>query len=272
MHIVCPTCSTRYEVSALSIGADGRSVRCARCQAVWVASSTEDAADIGPAAAISPISPNATAFDGPAGHPIDLDAGQPPSIVDETAADTPPDPNASLDGRMAAEVASLAAYRTRRHGYRRSRGKAVSRRRLPLAIAALLLIIGGLIGLRAEIVRRAPQMASLYSAIGMPVNLRKLAFTDVRTTRETKDGVPVLIIEGTIVSTSATPLTVPRLRLALRNAAGAELTSWTAPAPQAKLAPFESLAFQSRLASPPDDGRDIVVRFFNRHDTVASLH
>lgn len=269
MQIVCPTCATRYEVSAFSIGTDGRSVRCARCQLVWLASPA-DAVEIDAASETSPaISPEATASGEPAGHPIDLDAGQPPLIINETAADASPD-SQPPDGRIEAEIASLAAYRSRRHGYRRSHRKV--RRRLPLAIAALLLIIGGLIGLRSEIVRRAPQMASLYSAIGMPVNLRKLAFTDVRMTRETKDGVPVLLIEGTIVSTSATSIAVPRLRLALRNAAGAELKSWTAPAPQAKLAPFESLAFQSRLASPPDDGRDIVVRFFSRRDTVASLH
>lgn len=269
MQIVCPTCATRYEVSAFSIGTDGRSVRCARCQAVWLASPT-DAVEIGTAGETPPaVNPKATQSGDPLGHPIDLDASRSPLIIDETAADASSDAQVS-DGRMEAEIASLAAYRSRRHGYRRSHRKA--RRRLPLAIAALLLIIGGLIGLRTEIVRRAPQMATLYSAIGMPVNLRKLAFTDIRMTRETKDGVPVLLIEGTIVSTSATPVAVPRLRLALRNAAGAELKSWTAPSPQAKLAPFESLAFQSRLASPPDDGRDVLVRFFNRRDTVASLH
>ena len=46
----------------------------------------------------------------------------------------------------------------------------------------------------------APQTASLYAAIGLPVNLRGLAFANVTTAKETNDGVPVLLVEGTIVS------------------------------------------------------------------------
>ena len=43
---------------------------------------------------------------------------------------------------------------------------------LPAAIAALLVLCAGVVGLRKEIVRHAPQLASFYSAMGMPVNLR----------------------------------------------------------------------------------------------------
>ena len=35
MLIVCPNCSTSYQVTAASIGAAGRSVRCARCKSKW---------------------------------------------------------------------------------------------------------------------------------------------------------------------------------------------------------------------------------------------
>src|SRR5262245_49592459 len=35
MQIVCPNCATRYDVQPAAIGADGRSVRCARCRTVW---------------------------------------------------------------------------------------------------------------------------------------------------------------------------------------------------------------------------------------------
>jgi hypothetical protein len=135
-------------------------------------------------------------------------------------------------------------------------------------IAGLLVIVGLLVGLRAEIVRHAPQMASLYAAIGMPVNLRKLVFTDVQLAREIHDGVPLLLVEGTIVSTSPMPVDVPRLRFSIRNAAGTEIYTWSAPPPQAKLPPFESMFFRGRLASPPPEAREIVVRFFTRRDAV----
>ena len=45
---------------------------------------------------------------------------------------------------------------------------------MPVAIAALAAMLAGLIGWRVEVVRFAPQTASLFAAIGLPVNLRGL--------------------------------------------------------------------------------------------------
>ena len=119
--------------------------------------------------------------------------------------------------------------------------------------------------------RHAPQLASFYSAIGLPVNLRGLAFADLKIGNEIHDGVPVLVVEGMIVSTVSMPVDVPRLRFALRNATGAEVYSWTAQPSQPVLGAFETMPFRSRLASPPAEGHDIQVRFFTRRDAVAGL-
>src|SRR5690349_2666699 len=35
MQIACPNCSTAYQIAAQAIGANGRTVRCARCANVW---------------------------------------------------------------------------------------------------------------------------------------------------------------------------------------------------------------------------------------------
>ena len=120
--------------------------------------------------------------------------------------------------------------------------------------------------------RTIPQLASFYASVGLPVNLRGLAFTGVTIGRDAHDGVPVLVVEGTIVNTVATPVEVPRLRFALRNAAGTEVYTWTAVPTQTVLEPGERLPFRSRLASPPEDGHDVQVRFFTRRDVVAGLH
>jgi hypothetical protein len=63
-------------------------------------------------------------------------------------------------------------------------------------------------------------------------------------------------------------VSVPRLRFTLRNAAGAELLSWTAPPDRPALGPGETLPFRSRLASPPADGYDVSLRFLNRQDFI----
>jgi predicted Zn finger-like uncharacterized protein len=136
----------------------------------------------------------------------------------------------------------------------------------PTAIVVLLLIDLGLIVWRADVVRLAPQTASLYAAIGLQVNLRGLALTNVTTETRTAEGVPVLLIQGRILSTAKRTVEVPRLRFAVRNASGNEIYTWTALPNRSLLSPGETLAFQSRLASPPPEANDVLVRFFNRHD------
>jgi hypothetical protein len=141
----------------------------------------------------------------------------------------------------------------------------------PSAVLALIAINAALIGGRAEVVRWVPQTASLYAAIGLPVNLRGLVFANVTTQKEMQDGVQVLVIEGTIMSTGSRATEVPRLRFGLRNDAGQEIYSWTALPDRKALGAGETLAFRSRLATPPPEGRDVVVRFFNRRDLVADI-
>jgi hypothetical protein len=136
-------------------------------------------------------------------------------------------------------------------------------------ILVLAALCATLLGWRKDIVRHVPQLASFYASIGLPVNLRGLAFTDVKLRSEMHDGVPVLLVEGTIVSTVSTPVEVPRLRFALRNAAGAEVYAWTAMPTQSVLEPGGKLPFRSRLASPPKDGHGLQVRFFTRRDVVS---
>jgi hypothetical protein len=86
-----------------------------------------------------------------------------------------------------------------------------------------------------------------------------------------QDGIPVMVIEGQIVSESRQPVEVPRIRFALRNAAGHEIYSWTALASRSVLGPGEAIDFRSRLASPPAESRNLSVRFFNRRDMLAGI-
>ena len=133
-------------------------------------------------------------------------------------------------------------------------------------IVALIVVHIGLIGWRSDVVRFAPQTAPLYAAIGLAVNVRGLVFADVRTETQTHEGVRVLLVQGTIASTAPRAVEVPRLRFAIRNEAGNEIYSWTALPTRAVLGPGDTLAFQSRLASPPPETKDVLVRFMTRRD------
>jgi len=187
-----------------------------------------------------------------------------PSLVPPIEhAPLPDTANAELDSE---DIESFAARRERLKAKRQN-----SRRssRWTALILVLFAFNVALIGARNEVVRYLPQTASLFATIGLPVNLRSLKFENVRISKEPSDGMNILIVEGTIVSTSDKATEVPRLRFAARNATGQEVYTWTALPTRSILGPGESLKFSSRLASPPADASDVMVRFFNAQDAVA---
>jgi predicted Zn finger-like uncharacterized protein len=186
---------------------------------------------------------------------VDLDAGQ-PVIVE-------------ADASPAEDIESFAARRTRRAASRRRAQWPLSR--LQTAILMLVVVNSLLIGWRGDVVRLLPQTASFYASIGLPVNLRGLSFDGVDIVTEQHEGVPVLVVEGHIVNDARRTVEVPRLKFAVRNAAGQEVYSWTAVPPRTVLHSREAVAFRSRLASPPPETRDVLVRFLNRRDLVANM-
>ena len=296
MLIACPNCTTSYRLADVAIGANGRSVRCSRCQTQWramppgydaISEASHESPTLAQEAAPDPAmvpeptvdtayveaSPDASAAAEEPGAESSETAPLALSDIPIPAEPVAPGPAGGADLQVAAEmdngpkdVESVAKRRERAR-----KRQARLRLPMPVAIAAMLLLCAGLIALRKDVVRYAPQLASFYSAIGMPVNLRGLAFTDLKLGNEIHDGVPVLVVEGVITSVVSQQSDVPRLRFTLRSATGAEVYSWTAPPSQPVLGPFESLPFRTRLASPPADGHDIQVRFLTRRDAVAGL-
>jgi predicted Zn finger-like uncharacterized protein len=162
----------------------------------------------------------------------------------------------------------VESYTARRQRMQARRKKARRSPRWTAAVLVLFALNVTLIGARNDVVRNMPQTASLFAAIGLPVNLRHLRFDNVRISRERQDGVNILVVEGTIVSTSDRPVTVPRLRFTARDAAGQEIYTWTALPSRSVLGPGEHVDFRSRLASPPADAKNVLVRFFNARDAA----
>jgi len=212
--------------------------------------------------------------------PPPLDDEAPAFGADDAAAldahDAPPLAPGAGDAASAAlrkpgeDIESIAARRARREmerGGRRRMGPS-----LATAIVVLFAVNAVLLGWRTDVVRLMPQTASLFAAIGLPVNLRGLAFVDVATSVETSEGVPVLLVKGRIVNITRQPRDVTRLRFALRNAAGNDVYAWTSLPGRAVLAPGDSEPFDTRLASPPADGQAVTVRFFTRRDLVGGVH
>lgn len=290
---------------------DGRRVRCVRCQNVWLAEPSHADKLRAAAEALGPVSEMAEAgveqpaaepaealweestirqaedgdsyvpptespseaepdvateaataaaeVDAPPIAPADFDQGQPPIEVEAEDAAEPPE-----------DIETYAARRAKRDPGNRFLRWPLSR--LQSGVLALLIVDALLVGWRDEFVRVMPQTASFYSMLGLNVNLRGMAFDGVGTTTEQNDGVLILVVEGNIVNDSRKMQDVPRLKFAVRNASGQEVYSWTAAPPRPTLPPGEAVAFHSRLASPPVEAHDVVVRFVTRRDIIAGAH
>ena len=191
--------------------------------------------------------------------PADAEGDQPPVEVE-------PAPQAAASAEPLEDIETIAARRFPRRAKRKRWQWPLSR--LQSAILALIVADAIVVGWRADFVRAMPQTESFYAMLGLPVNLRGLDFDSLATTTEQHEGVPILVIGGNIVNATSKTETVPHLRFAVRNAARQEIYSWTAVPPRTVLPPGEAVAFHTRLASPPPDSHDVLVRFVNRYDIL----
>ncbi len=193
-----------------------------------------------------------------------------------TITDAPPlvpplDTDRHPDGtRVGTDTDESGSYIARRQRLKARRQQAKRTSRWTAIILLLFAFNVALIGARSEVVRYLPQTASLFAAVGLPVNLRNLKFDKVKIVKEAQDGVNILIVEGLIVNTANQPTEVPRLRFSARNATGQEVYTWTALPRRSLLPPGEHVEFQSRLAAPPADATDVMVRFFTAQDAASA--
>ena len=285
MHIICPHCTTSYALDPAALGAAGRTVRCSRCKEVWLARPEDAVETIAPVAAMANASQPAGADDAAAeweamAREDDAEAGDAPvvdspSISGDWPADEETSAEADADWASAVQDDGDAAPARPRRGslfarlprpqflFRASGKPLIS---LPTTCAAMGALVLALVIWRVDVVRLLPQTATFYKMVGLEVNLRGLVFKDVKLTTETVDGKPVLVIEGVITGETRKPVELPRLRFSVRDAQGAEIYAWNTVLQQSVLNPGERAAFKSRLASPPPEGRNIDIRFFNKRD------
>jgi predicted Zn finger-like uncharacterized protein len=288
MLIVCPNCSTSYAIEPGSLGADGRTVRCARCKTTWFA----DAVSAEMPAMAEAASEASEAYEssgvirpdrgtGPSGddtEPAEEHVAAPgdpaqeasPIALPAAIADAPSlvpaiEPSGIPAGSEPDEIENFTVRRKRLQA-RRNRARRSSR--WTALILVLFAFNVALIGARSEVVRFFPQTASLFSAVGLPVNLRNLKFENMRISKEAQEGVSSLVVEGTIVSVANRAAEVPRLRFAARDDAGQEVYTWTALPSRSVLGPGEKLDFRSRFVSPPENAVDVIVRFSNAQDAA----
>ena len=264
MLITCPSCANQYTIAAGQVGAGGRKVRCAACRSTWLvtretepAGSSENDADV-----------------------VAQESGsvQPPTPLDGRVASAAQEEAISADAQTARNIAAPpqpGRRPLRSWGRKGAKPGPVEGKQPPSAgrraVAVLALaatIAAGLTAVlaRAGIVGLWPETAMLYQAAGVPVNLRGLTLNGVRSELQTVEQERILVVEGEIANAIGREIEIPRLALAIQDTDGEALYTWTNEPPRRTLGPGETARFRARLASPPAEGRQVLVRFASASD------
>ncbi|WP_332683234.1 DUF3426 domain-containing protein [Bosea sp. (in: a-proteobacteria)] len=269
MLIVCPSCSSRYELDEAKIGPAGRKVRCASCQNAWQVE-----------APVPPAAPEPATLDSDLSEIAAQDFPSAPSedetnalLVEELrrAAEIEADVSALAAERNDLAAAPAKPEKPRKDGWAKGwitrwAGAARPPSRPPVAAPAAIALAGVvLLGLalwqRDLVVRTMPQFAALYEKLGLPVNLRGLAFSAVESELVQDAQGRFLVVEGDVTNIARQKTKMPPITVAVKDEAGQVLYTWTAEPPRPVLEPSELVRFRARLAAPPENGRSVQVRF-----------
>ena len=89
----------------------------------------------------------------------------------------------------------------------------------------------------------------------------QLSFRNVTSEIDPRADGAVLIVRGEIANGSAREATLRPLEILVRNGDEQVLATWTSAPPRPNLGPGDAVRFETRLASPPPEGRQVRVHF-----------
>jgi predicted Zn finger-like uncharacterized protein len=227
MILTCPECATRYQTDAAAFQPSGRKVRCAKCGHVW--------------------------FQEPP---------QPEPAEIEIAPEPAPEPAQPAPQAEPADAAPEQAYEELPPAIQRLPLDKIALGAGWVGLAAAVLVIGwSAVSYRQDIATLWPQSSSLYSALGLKVNARGIAFSDVSRRYETEDDQVVLAVSGDIVNVSRRELPVPPVQVTLTGTDARALYHWNFTPDATTLKPGAHVHFLTRLSNPPGAARHLQLQF-----------
>lgn len=256
MIITCPHCQTKYQVSYEAIGSAGRKVQCAHCQQAWQQSAL-DGVD----------ATNQDAFDAMTEDGLDE------AVVAEER-----EVAAEVQRRIEAERAlassgagklDAATVRLRQKAFT-DRQTAINadlplarlRRSLRILGFVLLALVGATAYFgRVMVVEHFPDMAGVYEAVGLGVNVVGLEFSNVSSLRSLRDGKEILVVSAQIVGLMPQPVPVPPVVLTLIDSHGQPVYEWSTTPSVRDLMAGERTTLDTQLMLPPDDAVRVRLSF-----------
>ena len=287
MILTCPACDTRYVVKDGSIPPAGRQVRCAACKNSWhqdpepVESAVAAPLDLNPAleeeadpAASDPdfaaevaLPPEAENAGEPVPEPAPI-GGAPSSFVAPPAdiLDDAVDFSAEHDDAVVAAASEAGVADTAWDGsagadddfrpYAGSEFEEKPRRRWPLAVLGLVVLIGAL---AAAFWFLAPVEWRQRAGIAGPEETPLLLQVRTSDRQTLASGNELFAVSGRVINPTSRSQPVPPLQAELRDSTGKLIYSWTIAPPARTLPPGASASFNSAEVNVPEGADQLTV-------------
>ncbi|VAW21103.1 hypothetical protein MNBD_ALPHA12-1425 [hydrothermal vent metagenome] len=265
MIITCPNCQARYQVASQTIGNAGRKVQCANCQTNWRAK---------PEAGPDPD----TMFDAEEEKALDaqfereeLSANKQKNKDRPNKATNPEQTESGENSAKTDADADVDEEKLARQKRDLARRQSLLNRSLPKArllrivrmilTISLMSILGGGYTLRNNIVSVFPDLAGLYQALGIKVNVVGLEFRDVRTLRALRNGTEVMEITASITNVSRDQVVVPSVLISILDKQGRSIYQWSVDPQVVGMQAGEWVEFKTQLTSPPSKAASVRLNF-----------
>lgn len=258
MIITCPHCQTKYQVAYEAIGSAGRKVQCAHCRREWNQTPQPETPSF-------PPEEDDRLFDDMSEDALDEVMMAEESAVAREAAATRPLAGLGMPPR----TVDAAALKQQQKAFRRRQDAMNSS--LPMArlrrgarVVGVVVLAGLVCGAwfaRVPIVERYPDLAGLYEAVGLGVNVVGLEFSDLHTLKALSGGNEVLTVSAQIVGLSPKPVRVPPVVVSLLNERGKAVYEWSVAPRVRDLMAGERATFDTRLSLPPSEAVRVRLSF-----------
>lgn len=251
MIISCASCNTSYEVEASFFEPDGLKVKCSNCATVWFQGyiSEED------------LEAFAESYSSDESQPTDVASsdGEKENMAEADGQNGASSSESKIKSEARRLVAAAQQLKTGRLKHDKQLRKSLVN--WGALAASILVFAGASFQYRVNIVRMLPGSAQIYERLGMPVNVRGMAFANVVFKRGFENGLPIIAIKGEVINLSDEQQILPRVRLGLLDGTDRELYHWTVRVSKRPIGPNARMKFVTRLASPPKSARGLMVRF-----------
>ncbi|MBK8084034.1 MAG: zinc-ribbon domain-containing protein [Devosia sp.] len=121
-------------------------------------------------------------------------------------------------------------------------------------------LLGGLL-LRGEVVRLIPDLAGLYAAVGLKVNVAGLEFADVSTLVSRRGEETLISVNASIIGLEQRRVAVPPVIVTLLDVEDRPLYQWSVVTRARDLEPGELVNLSTELPSPPADAVRVRLSF-----------